>query len=317
MTQVVYPASNINVPPNTGAVTLIRRISDVSGVLSAGASFVLFLFGLIHLFIFAGVISLALFLLIQKKKYSTIQISNVRKIISVVLLVLIVLFGALSILSSLSNFYYGVALCVFGMTMMLLYTKLVHRHFFNQLILFFTILLVALTFYESVYAVITKQDLHTKVNQLMISALFIISCQSLLLSKPDRGFLGMLTIDSPSSRLSLRFLIYLIVVPPVMSFALLTAGYMKLFDKELTIPLLIIFLNLMSLTVNWLNTKLLYKFERERYLIGEALRVNNIQLEIKSEDLNIRVNELQREKDDVTRKVNNSESLSEIVSGQR
>lgn len=317
MTQVVYPASNINVPANTGAVTLIRRISDVSGVLSAGASFVLFLFGLIHLFIFAGVISLALFLLIQKKKYSTIQISNVRKIISVVLLVLIVLFGALSILSSLSNFYYGVALCVFGMTMMLLYTKLVHRHFFNQLILFFTILLVALTFYESVYAVITKQDLHTKVNQLMISALFIISCQSLLLSKPDRGFLGMLTIDSPSSRLSLRFLIYLIVVPPVMSFALLTAGYMKLFDKELTIPLLIIFLNLMSLTVNWLNTKLLYKFERERYLIGEALRVNNIQLEIKSEDLNIRVNELQREKDDVTRKVNNSESLSEIVSGQR
>lgn len=317
MTQVVYPASNINVPPNTGAVTLIRRISDVSGVLSAGASFVLFLFGLIHLFIFAGVISLALFLLIQKKKYSTIQLSNVRKIISVVLLVLIILFGVLSILNSPSNFYYGVTLCVFGMTMMLLYTKLVHRHFFNQLILFFTILLVALTFYESVYAVITKQDLHTKVNQLMISALFIISCQSLLLSKPDRGFLGMLTIDSPSSRLSLRFLIYLIVVPPVMSFALLTAGYMKLFDKELTIPLLIIFLNLMSLTVNWLNTKLLYKFERERYLIGEALRVNNIQLEIKSEDLNIRVNELQREKDDVTRKVNNSESLSEIVSGQR
>ncbi len=317
MTQVVYPASNINVPANTGAVTLIRRISDVSGVLSAGAAFVMFLFGLIHLFIFAGVISSALFLLIQKKKYSTIQLSNVRKIISVVLLVLIILFGVLSILSSQSNFYYGVALCVFGITMILLYTKLVHRHFFSQLILFFTILLVALTFYESVYAVITKQDLHTKVNQLMISALFIISCQSLLLSKPDRGFLGMLTIDSPSSRLSLRFLIYLIVVPPVMSFALLTAGYMKLFDKELTIPLLIIFLNLMSLTVNWLNTKLLYKFELERYLIGEALRVNNIELEIKSEDLNIKVNELQREKDDVTQKVNNSQSLSEIVSGQR
>jgi len=316
MTQVIYPASNIRIPTNTGGVVIIQRISDMSGAISAMMALALFLFWGMNVFLFAGVISTCLFLLFQKKRHNALQLSNARKILSVVILLFIILFGILSILSSPNNFYSGFALCVFGVSMILIFTKLIHRYHFSQLILFFTILLIALSFYKSVYVVISTQSLLTQTNSLILSALFIICCQALLLSKPDRGFLGMLTIDSPSSRLSLRFLVYLIVVPPVMSFSLLTAGYMKLFDKEMTIPLLAIFLNLMSLTVNWLNMKLLYKFERERYLIGEALRVNNIQLEIKSEDLNIRVNELQKEKDEVTSKVNNSQSLQEIVSSK-
>lgn len=317
MTQVIYPASNIRIPANEGEVKIIQKISDLSGFISAITALALFLLWGMNVFLFVGVISACLFLLIQKKKYRTLPLSKVQKMPSVIMSLFIILFGVLSIQSSQSNFFYGFALCFFGVSMVLRFTRLIHRHHFSQLILFFTILLIALSFYKFVYVAISTQSLITQANSLIHSALFIICCQSLLLSKPDRGFLGMLTLDSPSSRLALRFLVYLIVVPPVMSFTLLVAGYLKLFDKELTIPLLIIFLNLMSLTVNWLNMKLLYKFERERYLIGEALRVNNIQLEIESEDLNVRVSKLQKEKDDVIRKVNNSQSLQEIVSSQR
>ena len=84
----------------------------------------------------------------------------------------------------------------------------------------------------------------------------------------------------------------------------------------MVIPLLVTLLTAFSIIMNWLNAKLLYKLELEKYLITEVLRVNNIDLEVHSKDLKTQIAELEKEKKDIKDSVDYRNRLKDIISDQ-
>lgn len=63
----------------------------------------------------------------------------------------------------------------------------------------------------------------------------------------------------------------------------------------------------------WLDTKLVYKIELERFLMREQLKIHNISLALGNEDLANKVDALKKKHDEAIDKLNNKEKYREVV----
>lgn len=341
MPETFYPAHDIYLPSNNGAIKLIWTAACVSVVISFIAG-VLILFGWIAntlgitffdpsivnlpigVGIIAGCLSMIAFFQIKtnlSRPYSPMVIFGLCGSIVVILIGLMTLYNSLilRIITSVSpisiSYITSFTFVFMGLSTLFAFIKIHHRFHYLQIFALIAISLNTYIFLNSLYRIFFSNLNITSgvTNSLIISTVLIIFCQASLLAKPSRGFFGLFTMNSLSSKLALRSLFYIIFAPPLLGGAVIMGQQLKFFDVNGTIPLLAISLTFMYIIITWLNAKFLYHLEQETYLMKEALRVNSISLELSAEDLTKKLDETEKSRKDVEDKFNNSLSLSDLV----
>jgi len=115
---------------------------------------------------------------------------------------------------------------------------------------------------------------------------------------PNRGFMGIFCADTTSTKYALRILVLKIGLIFVSSLLILAGVKGMIF--------FVVFLAFLSVFLAWFNIKLLYKFELEHFLMKEALRVNNISIQMSME-------ELEKEKGKYVNKLNYQDKYREMA----
>ena len=77
---------------------------------------------------------------------------------------------------------------------------------------------------------------------------------------------------------------------------------------------LIVLLIVCTIIFTWVNIRLLYRFELERFVMKEELRVHNIDLKLGNEELVGKMTELQEKTKDYADKLSNQEKYKDAIS---
>jgi predicted membrane protein len=144
------------------------------------------------------------------------------------------------------------------------------------------------------------------------SAIFVLLCISILLRWPDRGFVGIFTTDSISSKFSLRLLFINLIVTFIIGIIILIGMKKETYSAFEVIAVLIISFMLLSSVFAWINLKLLYRYELERFIMKEELRVHNITVNLDTEDLTDKMVELEDKNKEIADKLSSRNRLMDI-----
>lgn len=344
MLATTYPTHNIYLPSNNGAIKKIIKIA----YLSCAASLIigtLMLFGgvitilgyssldvsIVNVPISLGIIigSLSQLVLphIEAKSSAPFLVGKMLSVMGSLILVLIgvLLLGntllpklAIPFFPSSVGIVQGLTFILTGLSLFFGHLKITHRFHFVQAFALIVIFFNSYTLLVSLYSIFVPvySLTNSTINSFVISLVMIIFSLQFLLAKPARGFCGLFTMDSLSSKLALRSLFYIILAPPILGGIVILTQRLKLFDSTAAIPLMAIVLIFLFIVIAWLNGKSLYHLEQESYLMREALRVNSISLELSAEDLTKQLADTEKSKKDAEDKFSNSLSLSDLVGDQ-
>ena len=309
--------SEVFLPSNIKAIVNLKRISLLSGTATIFLSILLALNNTIDISIAAACVTGSLLVCFHLLRKPGKSLTIIQMIFGISISFLVALFSFFHFLNFSFKDLYAITIFCIVVSIFLLSVKVHHRHHFSHLFAFAAVMLSAYQFFQAVYSIfIGKVALNTSYDSLLIAILLLLFSQTILLCKPDRGFLGMMTTNTTSSKVSLHFLLYFIIIGPIATSLVLIGEIKGLYPNETVIPLLVTILTVTSITMNWLNAKFLYKLELEKYLITEVLRVNNIHLETKSEDLKTQIAFLEREKEEMRDKYDTRNKLRDIISSQ-
>ncbi len=314
---MVTETSEVFLPSNTKAVAYLRLAALLSGFITIGFSVVMLVLKVVDIYIVAACTTGSLLICFHLVRKPGKSLTLPQKIIGLSSSSTIAIFGIMHISINSQIDLYAITIFCLVVSIFLLSVKIPHRHHFSNLLAFVATLLSAYNFFNATYSILLLNvGISAIHDQLAISILLLLFSQTILLCKPDRGFLGMMTTNTTSSKVSLRFFFYFILIGPLTSFCILLGLKFQFFSNAMVIPLLVTLLTAFSIIMNWLNAKFLYKLELEKYLITEILRVNNIDLEVHSKDLKTQIAELEKEKKDIKDSVDYRNRLKDIISDQ-
>lgn len=312
MPETYYPIEGIILPPNKNSVRLFHGIAVAGAVISS----------IIGIYIALSNLPLGLAILLGSITVFIEKISKhlpkqwfLSRILSLIAGLGILFVSIYLFITNSFNPKNTVAITTFlvGLALLANTTGFVHRHRFSQSLLVFGLFCNTFQLLDMLYrAMALNNSLFFLTRQFTVTLCLILLGQSLLFAKPARGIMSLFTTDSPSSVLALRFLFYIIFVPPAFGLAILLGEAMGIFHAESRLAIAIGSLMVMSVIATWLNTKLLYRVEQERYIMKEALRVHNINLETSASDLSSKIHTLEEEKQAVTDKIRNQKHLQDI-----
>ena len=331
-----YPVEGIHIPPKVEAVNLFQGISKLGGaILILIGSFVTLAylintFGfrinvsslLLNLPLGAGLVFGNIPLFLQKKALD--QNQRHYKILSVALGLATLAIGITIIATSgiyltnnpifTANNIIALSFILCGSSIIVSNSQVPHRYHFSQILVISILVFTTFKLIDTIYRLaLFYSPTAQMVEFFCLSAILIIYSQSILFTKPDRGFLGIFTSDSPSGVFAQRLLFYIIFLPSFEGLIIILGNLVKLYDIYTMMSITVVTFMFTYIGIAWINAKSLYRSEQERLVMREALRINNIHLELSKENLSNKVVELQKEKEQVSSKINNMESLKDIV----
>jgi len=146
-----------------------------------------------------------------------------------------------------------------------------------------------------------------------LAIIFVLLCMAILFRWPSRGLIGMFTTDSISSMFALELLIVNVVVIFILGFLSLAGVRLGVYASYEATAVLIILIIVFTIIFAWLNIRLLYRFELERFVMKEELRVHNIDLRLGNEELAIKMTQLQEQTKDYADKLSNREAYKDVI----
>jgi hypothetical protein len=186
----------------------------------------------------------------------------------------------------------GICFALMGTALILPRLKIDHRFRPSQLLILVVLIINTASVLGYVYQSISSSASLLITNPLYVSLIFIILCIAAAFHWPGRGFMGVFTTDTVSSLYALRLLIANISAIFILGFLILVGVESQFYNPRDAIALLAISVIVLSALLSWLNIKLLYKFELERFVMREELRIHNIGLKLGNEDLTVKMTEL-------------------------
>lgn len=327
-----YPIENIHLPIHRRSDAIMQIIALTGGILAFGSG-VLILIGallqlplLIHIFgknlvnvpaAMAILVSSAAIVLYKIKKDLPLFLSGILLFIIGGLWILKTIFPQINmfLIFPTTNVQIGIFFLLFGGSAILSTLKIPHRFHVAQAILFPALLFSAFELINDSYQFILSGKIPHGLHQTTIlgSLVFLLLCQSLMLIKPNRGFITLFNTETTSSLLARLTLMYFISVPPVLGLAVLIGGKLGFFTVNEKIAVLVVSMTAVSMMITWINVKLLYPAEVQYYLTKEAFRVNNLTLKLDTEDLSTKVNQLEKTKQEITGKLDHQHKLLDAV----
>jgi len=317
MANAAYPTQNIHLPTNHTTLMIALFVSQAGSVFILIATIILFfdwLFGmhtfgpsLTNLPVIAALIISAVAIFFYKKS-NKFQLLGLALILIGLFIFLTSLNGQTPNLAKNGIFFFFI-----GLSLIASILKIPHRYHFMQIITVAILTMNLYSFLAHIYELVSfKANFNPAFWE---SIVFFILCQSILFIKPDRGFVGLFTSESRSAQLARMSLLYFTSLPICLGFFFLILGNLQIFDLNGRLALLVVVTILVSIIISWINIKVLYPTEVEHFVMKEALRVNNISLELDAEQLTSQVVRLEDDKQKIADKLNNEQTLSDIVGG--
>lgn len=313
--QYNYSPEHIHLPQSLFATKMVSMISVVSAVLALVISLWVFIHGFINIDFLALI---AVFVSCASAIFYRKSVQTFLGYLPTVHLVLGILIACLGVIDvvvlGVMVSPFGAVFIPIGLAIAITGLKLPHRFHVAQSILFFLCLTVStVALYNGFRLLYPSLGSTVSLGVFLSSLAYAFLCLSLYLSKGDRGFVGMFTTDSLSSQLARRSLISFVISMIVISSLIYFAQKSGRLDAQLGIVLFLVLIIFLLIGIIWGNVKSLYASEVERFLMQEALRVNNISLEQHSNKLSSKVVELENAKKEVASKLTYQQTVSEIM----
>lgn len=333
MADLYYPTENISLPTDKSAIRNMQLISLTFASLVLCVALLLLLDLVFKLSILSQVIgrelvnfpfiiaiilsSLVIFFLTAKKhpKKILIAIATMEMLLGLST-AFVYFFPEYENLRPLSigSFELGLWFFSLGLSLLISCANILHRFHYAQTLLFALLSISFFRLLESLYQIIllatyVPDVLHTFFTTLLLFTI----CLGILLSKPNRGFIGIFTTDSVSGQLARLSLLYFITLPPFVGLLILvlqTLGYLDIFGS---FALMAVSFMLMVIIITWVNVKFLHNAEVKHYVMKEGLRINNVTLELNTSDLATKVTDLKKSNNELLDKFKYGQSLKDIM----
>jgi hypothetical protein len=324
MSESNYSLGQIHLPENKILNIILQRLSLLFGLLTLifGIGTVLFfpLVGFVFILtsfpiIVEGKLGNPLLLKKDIPKYLKIFFLSISIVCS-----LLALFAGIVFISGFALSYtrqidlnIGLSFFLVGLGMLLPRLKFLGRFHLAQLLAFVVLILNSMVILESLYL----QSLPVKViipyTPLGLAVMFVLLCSAILLRWPARGLMSMFTTDSVSSAYAFGLLIANITVIFIIGYIISVLLRMGIFASYEAIAVLAMILIFLTISFSWINVRLLYRLELERFVMKEELRIHNINLQLGNEDLVNKMTKLQEANQEYSDKLNNREKYKDVI----
>jgi hypothetical protein len=325
MSESTYSLGKIHLPEN-------KKLTSVLQKLSLLISFLVLAFGIGALFsspTIAFVLILASIpLFIEEKLDYPLQSknNNAPKYLKTYFLAASILCSALVFLAGILFMFGGsltfakqinlsisFSFLLIGLGLLLSRTQFPNRFHAIQLFAFIILIINSMAILQYLFSQLVSVKVGVSHAPLNLEITLVLLCLAILLRWPARGLMGMFTTDSISSMYALKLLIINVIVIFILGFIILAGIKMGMYVLYEAIAALIILLTVLTITFAWINIRLLYRFELERFVMKEELRVHNISLKLGNEDLVKEMMELQETNKEYIDKLNNREKYKEAI----
>lgn len=204
-----------------------------------------------------------------------------------------------------------------GLALLTARTRINHRYHLTQFLALCMLVISSTTILGYVYSPFFPSSF-SRIVYMPLNAAVIFFLLSIAVSFrwSNRGFIGIFTVDSVSSNFSIQLLFSKVFFVAAVGFLSLIGAWIHVYNYHESIIVFAILTMTLSTCFAWLNTKLVYKIELERFLMREELKIHNISLALGNEELTSRMGDLEEEHKVIIDKLNNKEKYKDAVSGQ-
>jgi len=207
----------------------------------------------------------------------------------------------------------GLSFMLTGLALFLPRLKFLGRFHMAQLFAFVIFIINSMVILESLYLRSLSVKVVIPYAPLILVVTFAVLCLAIILKWPARGFMGMFTTDSISSTYAFESLLVnvttIFIVGYIVS-VLLRTGMLVSYEAIAVLAMLLI---VFTVIFAWINIRLLYRLELERFVMKEELRVHNITLQLGNEDLVSKSKELQEKNNGCVDKLENREKYMNAI----
>jgi hypothetical protein len=319
-----YSLSKIHLPEN-------KKLTGILQKLSLLISLLVLAFGLINLFfspVIATVFILASIpLFIEGKlehpfqsKSKTPELIKISFLsISFICSILIILAGILFLFGVGVNYVkqidlsIGLSFLLIGISLVLPRAKSSFRFHVIHLFAFIILAINSMAILGYLYLQLSPIKINVPYTPLLLAIIFVLLCLAILLRSPARGLMAMFTTDSISSMFAFELLIVNIIIIFILGFLSLVGVRMGVYASYEATAVLIMLIIVFAILFAWFNIRLLYRFELERFVMKEELRVHNIDLKLGNEELAGKMTKLQEKAKEYADKLSNQEKYKDIT----
>jgi hypothetical protein len=212
------------------------------------------------------------------------------------------------------NLSIGFSFLLIGLGLILPRLKASMRFHFVQLFSFTILIINFMAILGYLYLLLSPVAINVPYTPLALATTFVLLCFAILLRWPARGLIGMFTTDSISSMYALGLLIINILITFILGFLSLVGVRLGIYASYEATAVLIVLLIVCTIVFVWVNIRLLYRLELERFVMKEELRVHNIDLRLGNEDLVGKMTQLQEKNKEYADKLSNQEKYQDVTS---
>jgi hypothetical protein len=211
------------------------------------------------------------------------------------------------------NLSIGFSFLLIGLALVLPRVKSPTRFHAVQFFAFVILIINFMAILGFLYLQLSPVNINIPYTPLSLAITFVLLCFAILLRWPARGLMGMFTTDSISSMFALELVIVNVIIIFILGFLALVGVRLGIYASYEATAVLIMLLIVLTIAFAWINVKLLYRFELERFVMKEELRVHNIDLKLGNEELATKMTQLQETTKEYADKLSNQEKYKDIT----
>jgi hypothetical protein len=320
MSESNYSLTKIHLPEN-------KKLTGFLQTLSIVISFLVLAFGVIIFFsspVVAIIFILTVLPLFLENKLDPFrQVNKLLKlscfVMSILSSILVFLAGLLFIFgfglayTKQINLSIGFSFLLVGLALILPRLKASTRFHAVQLFAFVILIINFMAILGFIYLQLSPVAVNTPYTPLNLAIAFALLCSAILLRWPARGLMGMFTADSISSMFAFELLVVNIIITFVLGFMALVGVRLGIYASYEATAVLIVLLIVSIIIFAWVNIRLLYRFELERFVMKEELRVHNIDLKLGNEELVGKMAKLQETTKEYADKLSNQGKYKDVI----
>ncbi len=207
----------------------------------------------------------------------------------------------------------GVCILLIGFAFLFARIKIKYHFFIVHLLALIVLMISSLNIMDILYQAFSPLRLQFTYLPLNIAVLFMLLSIAIAFRWPSKGFIGIFTTEAVSTIFTLRLLFINIFIIAALGLVSLAGAKLRLYSSFESVAVFAVLVMLTATILAWVNSKLLYKFELERYIMREELKAHNIALKTSNEALSGEMTELKKTNEEYIGKLSYRERLNDII----
>lgn len=322
MNENSYPLTKIHLPENRTLTKMLQKVSLAVSLFTLLLTAAILFFSPMAIVFIPALIPLFLegkldFLHVANEKNKSLTFFYLS--LSIICSLSVMIIGILAVLNF--NFPYlkhinlitGLSFLLVSISLILPRIKSKIRFHIAHLLTFTVLVINFMTILSSLYLQFSLSNPTAFYAPLGLAADFVLLCFAILLRWPARGLTGMFTTDSISSMFAFKLLIINNIIAFLLGVLILVGIKLKNYSPYEALAILVMLFTVLSTVFAWVNIRLLYRFELERFVMKEELRIHNIDLKLGNEELVSKMSELQNRNKEITNKLEYRDKYQDAI----